>query len=841
MKTSKTNTLDQSNLVKEQIEPIEFNKVLDTKYMDYTFHVMLERAIPDARDGLKPVQRRILYGMKDLNLKASGSTTKSAKVVGQVMGNYHPHGDSAIYETMVNMTQSWKARCPLTIGQGGWGSITHPSAAAYRYTECKLSKAGEAVIDDVNQSVVRYEPNYNDEHMIPTVMPSKIPNLLVNGTSGIAVGMATKIPTHNLREISTLINAYIENNGQLSIDKVLDIMPGPDFPTRGILQGQNGVRDYYETGRGTLIIDGIYTIDIDDKGRQRIVITTLPYGSSPTELVKNIEELVRDNKIEGIEDLKDLTSSKDDDSTLNIIIYISKNGNANLIANQLLKSTSLRSSFCVNSTVTVNRTIVENAPILKLIEIFINHRKEILTNRYNAELSDNISRIHILEGLIAVSTRIDEAIALIRASNNPAEASQALIIKDIVQSEDQAKAVLAITLSRLTKLEAGKLLQERDDLSKRNDWLTTILNNDKKILRLVAKETDEIAKTLGTDRLTQINFNPNDLNAEDLIPEEQCIISITKDGYIKRVPTSAYRVQNRGGKGVTNVAKVNEEAGDIFVASTHDLILFFTNTGVMFKKKGYDIPEFARTHKGVHLANLLDLASDERVAGTMRLKTLDTDGYVVMVTRGGKIKRTELREYNTSLKTKGLTAIKLTDGDEVAYVETTDGTKDIFLVTSLGKAVRYSEDNVSVTGRATQGVRAMNLSDGDGIAQLITFSSNENPDICVVTELGYGKRTNASQYRSTSGRNVKGVNTIDQVKSDRNGLIVSASTVQDGDTLIVLTKRGQILQISVEDIRSTGRGTMGVKIVKLDTNDNVSSIARVTDGLAQAEKAAEGE
>ena len=823
----------------ENIESAPFPNIIDERYMNYTFFVMEDRAIPDARDGLKPVQRRILYGMKDLGVKSSGSTTKSAKVVGHVMGNYHPHGDAAIYDTLVNMTQDWKARHPLTIGQGNWGSIHGHTAAAQRYTECKLSKFGEAVLDDVNSDVVDFEPNYNDEMMMPTVLPSKLPNLLVNGTAGIAVGVATKIPPHNLKEVSALISSYIENNGNLSVDEIVSIMPGPDFPTGGIIRGQKGIKDYYTCGRGSVVLDGIYEIEVDDKGRQKIVITGLPYGASPSELAERIEELVRDKKIDGIDDLKDLSHGKNGQTHVKIIVFVSKTGNANLIVNQLLKSTNLRMSFNVNNTVTVNKRIIENAPILKLVEVFVSHRKEVLTNRFQAELTDNEARMHILEGLIGVSSRIDEAIALIRASDSPSDALQNLINAGLVQTEEQARAVLAITLSRLTKLEANKLLNEKDELSKRNDWLKNVLGNEKKILKIVAKETEELAKQYGSDRMTAIGSSPDEITTEDLIPEEQCVISMTKDGYIKRLPLSAYRVQSRGGRGVTNLSKANEEASEIFVASTHELILFFTNTGSMFKKKGYEIPEFSRTHKGIHLANLLDLGQDEKIAGFIPLKSLDQDGYIVMVTRFGKIKRSYIRDYDTTLKTKGLKAIQLCENDEVAYVDMTNGEKDIFLVTSLGKAVRYTEDNVTITGRATQGVKAMNLADNDSIAQLLVLDNDANPDILVVTSQGFGKRTNASQYKSTSGRNVRGVNTIDQVKFDRNGAIVSASTVSDGDSLIILTKKGQIVQIPIEDIRSTGRNTMGVKVVKLDMNDSVTSIAKVTDGVAQAERLAE--
>lgn len=820
--------IDKSN---ETIFDEEFPSLIDEAYMRYTFFVMKDRALPDAEDGLKPSQRRVLVAMNDLGLSPSSATEKCAKVVGQTMGSYHPHGDMVIYPTLVGMVQDWSKRYPLINGQGNFGNIGGAPAAAQRYTECRLSRHGASLLADLSPEVVGYVPNYNDKLQEPVLLPSLLPNLLVNGGAGIAVGVATKLAPHNLREVAALICAYIKDP-QITIDDALAIMPGPDFPTGGVLRGQKGVRDYYETGRGSLQIDGVYEIVESEKGGQRIIVTGLPYGSSPNKLSEQIEEMVKTDRIKGVSDLKDLSVRHKDAVKIKVVVDISKNGNANLVLNQLLKSTCLRVNFDVNATVLVGGKVLENASLMKLVEVFVGHRKDVLTKKFRAELSRSEARIHILDGLLSVAGSIDAAIRIIRAADSPEEAASSLVESGLVEDELQAKAVLGITLSKLTKLETGSLAAEKAKLEKRGIYLVSVLASEKKLLIVVASEQEELARVMGDDRRTQIGLDTSDINAEDLIPEEQVVISLTKDGYIKRIPVSAYKVQGRGGKGVIGVkSREQDDAGDIFIASTHDLLLFFTSAGLVYRKKGYEIPAATRTSKGTHLANLLALNTGETVTNTISLDTLARDGYLVMVTKGGLIKRSLIRDYNTRFTTKGLQAIKLQPDDQLAFVESTDGTRDVFLATANGKAIRYPEITVRATGRITEGVQAMKLLGDDKIAQLLTIDPSENPSILVVTSKGFGKKSDASAYRCFSGRSAQGISTIDKVKSDRNGLIVAAVTVSEGDTLMVLSTKGKLVQIPAESVRQTGRIAMGVKVVSLDDGDSVACITKVKNGM----------
>ena len=816
--------------IKENISERDFPEIFSTEYMRYTYSVIEDRALPDARDGMKPSQRRILVAMDDLNLHSSGSTRKCAKICGDTSGNYHPHGEAIVYPTLVRMQQPWLMRYPLIEGQGNFGSPDpDTSAAAMRYTEAKLSKYGDAMMADLSQDVVDYQQNYNEERLEPTVLPSLLPNLLVNGGAGIAVGVATKLPPHNLRELSGVIKAYVDNPN-ITVNEIMKIMPGPDFPTGGILLGQKGVRDYYETGKGSLQLEGVYSIEVGEKGGQQIVITELPYGSSPEEFGKKIKELVEDKKIDGIADYKDLSHH----FKTQVIVYIQKNANANLVLNQLLKHTCLRVSFNVNQTVLVKGLPVENTPLTTLIQVFIDHRKDVLVRRWNSELKKAQERVHILDGLINVTKHIDDVIKIIRNSDSPEDASQTLIDKGLVSSILQAKAVLNITLKTLTKLEANGLINEQNGLKERVDWLQDTLNNSNKILKWIVQEQEKLAKSIGDDRRTKIGQDQNDICQEDLIEEEQIIVSMTKDGYIKRLPLDTYRVQARGGKGVKGGNKrEDDEMSDIFAASSHDTVLFFTNKGLVYRKKGYEIPDGTRTGKGKHLANVLALTTNEYVTNTIPVKTLDQDGYLVIITKNGLIKRSELRDYDSVWKTKGFNAIKLNEGDELAYTEFTTGGKDVFIVTKHGKAIRYPEASVKVTARVTKGVRALNLQDGDSIAQMLIFAPSDNPDIMIVTEMGFGKRVESSLFRCLSGRFSKGVSTINKVKADRNGVIVGACTVQDDDSIILLTTQGKVIQIPVEDVRSVRRTAMGVRILKLDLNDTVRAVTKIIKGAIQ--------
>jgi DNA gyrase subunit A len=821
-------------IVKQNISDQEISELYPNEYMRYVTSVLKDRALPDARDGLKPSQRRVLVAMDDLNLHSNSSFKKCAKICGDCSGNYHPHGEAIVYPTLTRMAQDWILRYPLIDPQGNFGSPDPDcSAAAMRYTEARLSKYGDAMMTDLSQDVVNYVPNYNEEKLEPTVLPSLLPNLLVNGSAGIAVGVATKLPPHNLRELALVIKAYVDNPN-ISTSDIMKIMPGPDFPTGGVLLGQKGVKDYYETGKGSIQIEGVYSIEIGDKGVQQIVITELPYGASTELFGKQLKQLVEDRKIEGIINYKDLSSQKD---KIRAVVYVAKNANANLVLNQLLKHTCLRVSFNANQTVLINKSVVENATLKMLIQVFIDHRKDVLVRRWNAELVKSQNRVHILDGLINVTKYIDEVIKIIRKSESPEEAAQAFIDNNYVTSMEQAKAVLNITLKTLTKLEANGLINERNALNDRIVWLKDTLSNTNKILKWIVQEQEKLAKTIGDDRRTKIGSDAGDIEQEDLIEEEQIIVSLTKDGYIKRMPLDTYRIQARGGKGVKGGNKrEDDEMSDIFTASSHDIILFFTNKGIIYRKKGYEIPNGARVGKGTHLANVLALGANEFVTNTIPVKTLDQDGCLLIITKNGLIKRSELRDYDSQWKTKGLTAIKLNEGDELAYTEFTDGKKDVFIVTRLGKAIRYSEESVKITARATKGIRALNLQEDDSIAQMLTISPSENPDIMIVTEMGFGKRVESASYKCRTGRFSKGVNTINKVKADRNGVIVGACTVQDDDSIIMLTSQGKVIQIPVEDVRSVKRTAMGVRILKLDIGDTVKAVTKIVKGAIQEDE-----
>ena len=828
-----TDVVDHRTIV-EKYSKQEFGRVMDDNFTQYGLMVIGGRALPDARDGLKPSQRRVLVAMNDLKLRPTEHYQKNALICGHTSGHYHPHGESVVYPTLVRMAAPFDSRYPLVAFQGNYGSRNGAPAAAMRYTESRMSKIGYLMLGggESLKTLVPFVPTYNEQgDGEPLVLPAAVPNLLINGAEGIAAGVACRLAPHNLREVIEAVKARILHPN-LTVDDLMKIVPGPDFPTPCKILGQEGVRSYMETGRGTVRMEGEYEIVQDKHGKHEIKITGLPYGGNVEQFLTEVKQLGMDRKIDGIAALDGSDTEK---KGIDINIEIVKGHNPQVILNKLLSSTCLRTSYSVNTTVLIDGVkMEENVPFIKLLDVFIAHRKFVFTNMYNHELAEKRARLHIVEGLLGITSKIDAVIKLIRACDTRAEASEQLILKKFVSSAEQAKAVLDITLGKLTKLDIVALENERDALMERIDWLIEVLASDKLLLREIVKEQDLISKKFGDDRRCEIGFSADDLSVEDLIKEEPIIIHLTADGYLKRTPVAEYSVQNRGGKGVTNVSKKTEDAGTIFVASTHDLILFFTNRGRMLKKKGYQVPEATRTNKGQHLANILQLQADEEVVTTIPLRTLDQDGYILMVTRGGLIKRTELRDYISNRKESGLNAIKLVEGDCVAFVDVTDGSQDVFLATSKGKAVRYSEDNVSVTGRSTQGVRALRLTNNDSIAQMLTIDPKQNPDILVVTSQGYGKRTNASEYRSMSGRNVQGVATINQ-KTDRNGDIVCAEAIAINDTLIILTNKGKIIQMPVKQIKTQGRSTMGVRVVDLDIGDEVASIAKVENGMAAAE------
>jgi DNA gyrase subunit A len=803
----------------------EFIELLDDRFTNYAFAVMEDRALPDARDGLKPSQRRTLVAMNDLNLRSSGKTKKCAKICGDVSGNYHPHGEAVVYPTLVRMAQDWSLRYPLISPQGNFGSpAPEDKPAAMRYTEAKFSVFGDQMVSELSNQVVDYISNYNDELMEPTVMPSLVPNLLINGCSGIAVGWATNMAPHNLREIANLVDAYIKNP-EISVEEIMDIVPGPDFPMPCKILGNSGVKNYFTTGRGSVQLEGYHTIESERNGQQYIKVTALPYGGSAEGFCREIKDLVESKKIEGITNLKNLTNKKG----MDVRIWIHKSANTNVVLNLILKHTCLRTNFSVNSTVLMGgKKVVENVPIIKLVETFVDHRKDVLTRKFNAELDKNNRRLHILDGLIGITSKIDAVIKLIREADDRNVAQQELIAQGFVKSVEQADAVLKITLGNLTKLDTASMTDEFNKLTKRNEWLTDQLSSDKKMLKLISKEQLDLAEKLGDDRRSEIVPSSDDFNYEDLIKEEQIVVSLTKDGYIKRVPADTFKTQGRGGKGVIAVkGREEDEASDIFVGSTHDQFLFFTNQGNLLKKKGYEIPLSSRTNKGIHTANLLALGPDEKVSSTINLRTLDSDGYFVMITKNGLIKRSEIREYDTSLRKRGLKAITLREDDELVQVLNTTGENDLVLVTANGMAVRYTEANVRSVGRIGLGVRSMNLANGDSIVSMLKIDPTTETDVLVISELGYGKKTNANEYKSLNGRYAKGSRTINNESISKTGRIVCSVALEEGKEFLVLTQRGKITRLSNEDLKSKGRQSRGIKIVSLDDTDRVLSLVTV--------------
>jgi DNA gyrase subunit A len=814
----------EASLLTDTILERNFVDLIDERFTNYAFAVMEDRALPDARDGLKPSQRRTLVAMDDLKLRTSGKTKKCAKICGDVSGNYHPHGEAVVYPTLVRMAQTWSLRYPLITPQGNFGSpAPEDKPAAMRYTEAKLSSFGDLMVNELSDQVVRYQANYNDEMMEPTVLPSLFPNLIVNGCSGIAVGWATNMAPHNLREVAKLIDAYIKNP-DITTDEALQIVPGPDFPIRCKVLGLDGIRSYFTNGRGTVQLEGYYDI-VQERNQEIIKVSELPYGSSAESFCREIKELVESKKIEGITGLKNLTSKKG----MDVRVWLHKSASSQVVLNQLLKRTSLRTSFSVNSTVLLDgKKVVENVSILQLVKAFVEHRKEVLTNKFTAEHVKNSARIHILEGLLGITDKIDAVIKLVRNADNKEEAARELIAQEFVSSQEQADAVLRITLGNLTKLDTRALQDEFDKLTKRNEWLAAQLASEKKMLGLISKEQLELAEKFGDDRRSEILALEDEISYEDLIKEEQIVVSLTKDGYIKRVPLDTFKTQNRGGKGVIGVkSREEDEASDIFSGTTHDLFLFFTNEGNLLKKKGYEIPLASRTSKGTHLNNLLNLTEGETVSTTITLKSLDIDGYFVMVTKKGLIKRSEIREYDTSLRKRGLKAISLTDGDSLNFVMNTDGNKDIMLVTSLGMAVRYPETLVRCIGKNGQGSRSMLLSREDSIAAVLSIDSESDPSILVITELGKGKKTSASEYRSTAGKNVKGQRTINQTKREQTGKIVAALSITDTDEILVLTNKGKMMRCNLDSLRNKSKATQANNIVALDNNDTVQSVVLV--------------
>jgi DNA gyrase subunit A len=832
----------------DTIEQMEFSKVIDGAFTKYAYKVIEDRAIPDARDGMKPSQRRILYAMDQLGLAPTKKHMKCAKIVGETMGNYHPHGNLALYGTLVGMAQPWGIRTPLVDPQGNFGSVDGDNAAAERYTEARLSYAGAALLEDLSPRVVRFKKNYDESREEPSVLPAKLPNLLLNGCSGIAVGYATNIPPHNLRELARVFEAFIKNPN-ITPQEIIKIMPGPDFPTGGALLGQEGVLEYYQTGKGSIKLEGIYTIEPDSKGNDQIIITEFPEGGAPEKFREEVKDLIDKGKIGGISDIANYSSNK---IGTRVIVEIGRNGNVKTILNQILSHTCLRVSFSVNSTVLINGKLYDKAPITVLVKAFIDHRTEVLTNKFNAELADSLERIEILEGLLSVASHIDEAIKIVRASENPEAAAKALIERKLVTTERQAKAVLAITLAKLTKLEHNALLEEKKKKEERVAWLNKTLANVNDILSLIIQEQKEIAEKLGDDRRTKISGSAENIIEADLIPVEDVVVCITTDDCIKRVPLKEYRKQNRGGVGVSSGSSSEDFCmQSMFAASTHDDLLCFTDGGRAFSIKVFELPETGRTAKGRPIINFINLKNGERICAYLPIKGLGkSHTFLNFISENGLIKRAALRQY-ANINKGGVVAVKVKNGDRIVTVLPSKGIDDLLLVTHLGMSIRFSELEVRIGGRQSSGVTGIKIGNNDKVVGGIvvpmkfdkdgdTITSENGLTMMTFSTRGFGKRTNVDEYlvSPVDGGKLRqqsrgGKGRIDMNIEKKTGNCSGVIPVRNGKDIVIITKQGQMVRIPGDSIKTTYRGTSGVRIVKLGDNDEAIAASPVAQEVEE--------
>jgi len=787
-------------------------------YLDYAMSVIIGRALPDVRDGLKPVHRRILYAMHDLGNLWNKPYKKSARIVGDVIGKYHPHGDVAVYDTIVRMAQDFSLRYPLIDGQGNFGSIDGDPPAAMRYTEIRMAPITAELLSDIEKETVDFIPNYDGTLEEPTILPAKIPNLLINGSSGIAVGMATNIPPHNLSEVIEGITVLI-NNPDVTIEELIKKIPGPDFPTSGFICGREGIKSAYETGRGSIVIRARAFVEKQKKGeREAIIISELPYQVNKANLIEKIAELVRDKKVEGISDLRD----ESDRDGMRIVIELKRDGIAEIILNQLYQHTQMQTSFGV-----IMLAIVGIQPrvlnLKELLQHFINFRKEIITRRIVFELKKAEARAHILEGLKIAIKNLDAVIALIRSSANPQIAKEGLM-KKFSLSEIQAQAILDMRLQRLTALERGKIDEEYKETIKQIEKYKQILANERLVFEIIIEELQEIKKKYGDDRKTEIVDKPLEITLEDMIVEEDMVVTITHQGYIKRSASSLYRSQRRGGKGVTGaITKEEDFVQDLFVASTHSYLMFFTNKGKVYWLKVYEIPEAGRAARGKAIVNLIKLEPDEKITAILTVREFTEGRFVVMATRKGTVKKTSLIAYSKPRST-GIIALLLEEGDELIAVALTDGNQDLFLGSKEGKSIRFKEKQIRVVGRATKGVRGMDLEGDDVVVGMEIVG--DGTAILTVCEHGHGKRTDASEYRSQR-RGGKGIITIKT--TERNGKVVGINKMMDDDDLMLITTLGKIIRIHGANIPVIGRNTQGVRLIGIESEEKVCGVARLAE------------
>ena len=824
-------------LEEDRIIKINIENEMKSAYIDYSMSVIVSRALPDVRDGLKPVHRRVLYGMNEMGNTSDKPTRKSAKAVGEVMGKYHPHGDGSIYGTIVRMAQPWAMRECLVEGQGNFGSIDGDGPAAMRYTEIRLQKIGEEMLRDIDSDSVDFQPNYDNSDKEPTVLPTRIPNLLVNGASGIAVGMATNMPTHNLAESINACVALIDNP-EITVTELMKFIPAPDFPTGGTICGYNGVKEAYETGRGRIVIRAKAEIETE-KEHEQIIVTEIPYGVNKAELIKYIATLVTDKKIDGIADLNDESSSEG----MRIVIKLKQNANSNVVLNTLYKMTPLQSAFSVNNVALVNgRPRLLN--LKQIIEAFVAHRHDVVTRRTRFELRKAQERAHILEGLIIASDHIEEVISIIRGAKSTEEAKSTLMER-FGLSDAQTQAIVNMRLGQLTGLEQDKLRANYDDILRVIAGLEEILNNEDVCRELIKKELIEIRDTYGSPRLTDIDVYAGDFNAEDFYADDEMIITISHMGYIKRTPLSEFRAQNRGGVGSRGSNTRDEDFIEyIYPASMHSNILFFTQRGMVYKMKVYEIPEGAKNTKGRAIQNLLNIEPGDAVNAFIRCKNLEDAEFtsrhnLVFATKNGIIKKTPLSEY-AKVNIKGKKAILIREGDQVIGVELTDGTAEILLANRNGRAIRFNESTVRQMGRVSTGVRGMRIDeDGtDEVVGMICMHPDDNKNVMVISENGFGKRSLLDGYRITN-RGGKGVKTMNI--TEKTGAVVAIKSVDDENDLVIINRSGITLRMRVADIRVMGRNTQGVRVINLEKRgDEIASVCCVdTDPEEEAVEAPE--
>ncbi len=819
----------------DKVHEVDLRKKMETSYIDYAMSVIASRALPDVRDGLKPVQRRILYAMIELNNGPDKPHRKCARIVGDTMGKYHPHGDSSIYGALVNLAQEWSTRYPLVDGHGNFGSVDGDGAAAMRYTEARLSKISMEMLADINKDTVDFSPNFDETEREPDVLPARYPNLLVNGTSGIAVGMATNIPPHNLREVIgavlKIIDNQVDEDRETTMEEILEIIKGPDFPTGATILGKRGIEEAYRTGRGKIRVRAVSDIESMPNGKSRIIVTELPYMVNKARLIEKIAELVKDKKIDGITDLRD----ESDRTGMRICIELRRDANANVILNQLLKHTQLQDTFGVIMIALVkNQSGVLEPKVLNLVQMlnyYLEHQKEVVTRRTRYDLNKAEERAHILEGLLIALDNIDEVIHIIRASQN-VQIAKAELMSRFGLSDPQSQAIVDMRLRALTGLEREKLENEYKELEMRIAELKAILADEKKLLGVIKEEISIISAKYGDDRRTSIGFDEFDMSMEDLIPDESTIVAMTKLGYIKRMSVDNFKNQNRGGRGIKGMQTIDQDyIEDLMMTTTHHYLMFFTNTGRVYRLKTYMIPEGSRTSRGTAIVNLLQMLPGENITAIIPMKEYDDDKFLFMATKNGMVKKTPMMEY-ANVRKNGLQAIVLRENDELIEVKATDDTNDIFLVTKKGQCIRFHEKDVRVTGRVSIGVIGMKLNDDDQVVGMQMDS--QGPKLLIVSENGMGKRTPIEEF-TPQRRGGKGV--LCYKITEKTGDIVGAKLVQDDHDLLLITTEGIVIRISVNDISVIGRNTSGVKLMNIDQDSDimVASIAKVRDDGSKSE------